>query len=257
MKETHGRFVCTRAKGCDVELSIVIPCYNEEEALPLTIPPLLGMLDQASASYEVILVDNGSMDSTATVISSLVAQGHPVRRVEVAVNQGYGWGVICGLKAARGRHVGYMCADGQIAAKDVVRAFRAIQGAESRTLAKVKRIDRGDGWLRRGVSWCFNVAFRLMYGAITTDVNGTPKFFHRADLQLLNPLSKDNFIDAEIMIKAGAAHFRILEISAAFLRRGGGISKIGVLGTSLELMKHLISFRRDREFMAWVRRNRE
>lgn len=257
MRVSDDGSACARERETGVELSIVIPCYNEGDVLPVSMPPLLEQLSQASSSCEVILVDNGSTDSTAAAIDSLVAQGYSVRRVDIPVNQGYGWGVICGLKAARGRYVGYMCADGQIAAGDVVRVFRAIQGTEARTLAKVRRIDRGDGWLRRSVSSCFNSAFRLMYGAITTDVNGTPKFFLQGDLQLLDPLSKDNFIDAEVMIKAKAAGFHILEIPATFLRRGGGISKIGVLGTSLEFMRHLITFRRDREFMAWVRRNRE
>lgn len=240
----------------DIELSIVIPCYNEEEALPVSIPPLLDLCRELNLRYEVILVNNGSWDSTPKVIDSFISQGYPVRRVDVPVNQGPGWGVICGLKEARGNYIGFMAADGQIQARDVLRTYKAIQGTQRGVVAKTQRINRMDGWLRRGVSWVFNLLFRILFGAITEDVNGEPKFFHREDLQLLKPTSKDAFLNAELMIKANILGFNIVEVPLTFQQRRGGISAVRVMPISLEFLKNMIQFRWGKGIKDWLAEER-
>jgi hypothetical protein len=82
-----------------------------------------------------------------------------------------------------------------------------------------------------------------VYGVITPDVNGTPKFFHREDLQLLKPTSKDSFIDPELMIKAKALKFSIIEVPATFHQRQCGSSTVKVLPVSFEFLKNMILFR--------------
>ena len=88
----------------DPQLSIVIPCYNEEQDLPLSMPPLFAALRRLGLRHEIVLVNNGSKDRTPELIDGFAAT-EPVRRVDVPVNQGYGLGVITGLRAARGELV--------------------------------------------------------------------------------------------------------------------------------------------------------
>ena len=235
----------------DVELSIVIPCYNEEEVLPVSIPPLLELLKGLNLQYEVILVNNGSWDSTSKVIDSFIHKGFPVKRVDVPVNQGYGWGIICGLKEARGKYIGYMCCDGQISPADVVHTFQAIQNTRKGTMSKIKRIRRADGWVRDFSSRSFNLLFRIMFGVITPDVNGVPKFFHREDLHALEPFSKDMAIDPELMIKAKTLGFNIAEVPADFYKRQGGSSAVSVLHYGFEFIKIMIKFRWGRHLKDW------
>jgi len=236
----------------DIELSIVIPCYNEEEVLPVSMPPLLGLFQKLSLKYEVILVNYGSWDTTPKVIDSFTSQGYPVKRVDVPVNQGYGWGIICGLKEARGKYIGYMCCDGQISPEDVIRTFQAIQGTQRGVLTKIKRYSRADGWVRDFSSKSFNLLFRIMFGAITSDVNGVPKFFHREDLRLLNITSKDSFIDPELMIKAKALNFSLIEVPVPFYQRQGGTSKIKVLSISFQFLKNMMKFRFGKGIKNWL-----
>ena len=240
----------------DIELSIVIPCYNEEEVLPISIPPLLDLFRELNIRQEVILVNNGSWDSTPQVIDSFISQGYPVQRVDVKVNQGYGWGIICGLKEARGRCIGHMCCDGQVQAEDVLRIYRAIQGTERGTVVKARRINRADGWLRRSVSSVYTLLFSLLFGLITPDINGVPKIFHREDLRLLKPTSKDSFIDPELMIKAKALKFSIIEVPVTFHRRQGGASTVRVLSKSFEFLKDMIQFRFGEGIRDWLAEER-
>ncbi len=235
-----------------IEMSVVIPCYNEEETLPVSIPPLLDLCRELNLRYEVILVNNGSWDSTPKVIDLFIAQGYPVKRVDVPVNQGYGWGIICGLKEAKGKYIGYMCCDGQTSPDDVLRTFRAIQGTQRGVMTKVNRSIRNDGWIRGLSSKAFNLLFRIMFGAITSDINGVPKIFHREDLQLLNPTSKDSFIDPELMIKAKALGFKIVEVPVTSYPRQGGASTVRVLSKSLEFLKNMLLFRFGGGIKAWL-----
>jgi hypothetical protein len=146
-----------------------------------------------------------------------------------------------------------MSADGQIQAEDVIRTYRAIQGHQKRgVMVKVQRVNRGDGWLRKSISKVFNLLFLLMYGVITADVNGTPKFFNREDLQVLKPTSKDSFIDSELMIKAKAFGLNIVEVPATFYQRQRGSSAVRVLPMTLEFLKNLILFRFGRGFKDWL-----
>ena len=74
-------------------LSIVIPCFNEEEALPLVVLPLVNHLRQSGVPFQLILVDNGSQDSTGAVIDRFVALDSDICKVNVPVNKGYGLGI--------------------------------------------------------------------------------------------------------------------------------------------------------------------
>jgi glycosyltransferase involved in cell wall biosynthesis len=222
-----------------LELSLVIPCYNEAQTLPRTIPPLVKELVEHGVKCELILVRNGSKDDTGKVIDGFIAAGLPVRRVDVEVNEGYGWGVINGMRQARGAFVGYMGCDGQIAPEDVYRTWRAINRAEERTFAKVRRVSRNDGAIRWFVSRAYNLLFLVLFKAITTDVNGVPKFIHREELEKIAPTSKDWFIDAEFVIKARRDLLTFVEVPVDFMVRAGGESNVR-FGTVFEFIKNML-----------------
>lgn len=236
----------------NVELSFVMPCYNEEAVLPISIPPLLKLFNGLNLSYEVILVNNGSWDSTPKVIDSFIDEGYRVRRVNVPVNQGYGWGIICGAKEARGEYIGYMGADGQIKPDDVIRIWQEMKRVKRGTIVKGQRINRADGISRRLLSWAFNTLFFIFFGTITKDVNGTPKFFFKDDFQILQPTWKDSFIDPELLIKAKALKFDIKEVPITFHRRDGGASTVRVFSKSIEFLKDMIEFRFSASLKKWM-----
>lgn len=225
-----------------VDFSLVIPCYNEAETLPLTVPPLLDALRAEAIRHELILVRNGSRDGTGDLIDGFVAAGLPVRKIDVATNMGYGWGVIQGLRAARGTRIGFMGSDGQIKPDDVCRVWRRSAAAGPDTLVKACRIARNDGFSRWLVSRIFNLIFLLLFGAGTPDVNGAPKILHRDALQRIAPESRDWFLDAEIIIKARRAGMRLVEEPVEFMQRAGGNTHVR-LSTLFEFLCNLVRAR--------------
>lgn len=234
-----------------IELSVVIPCYNEAEALPVTIPPLLETCKKLGVKYEMILVNNGSWDATSDIIDSFTAQDYPVRRCDVKINQGYGWGVITGLKEAQGKYIAFMCADGQNVPEDIVKVYKAIVNTKRGTVAKIQRMTRNDGFIRALVSFFYNLLFLFLYGKAVRDVNGTPKIFHQQDLKMLDLKVKDSFLDPEVAIKAKFLSFKIIEIPVVFHKRASGKSTVSIISTGLEFLGHFLSYPMDQEFRNW------
>jgi nucleoside-diphosphate-sugar epimerase len=221
------------------ELSIVVPCYNEEGSLPLSIPPLVDLLAAQGVLFELVLVNNGSADGTGDVIDRFVREGMPVVRVDVALNQGYGFGILRGLEAARGRLLGYMCADGQVSPADVARVMRAALLSGGEALVKARRVSRGDGLIRWIQSRCFNLLCLILFRTLTTDVNGTPKMMGRDAYERMNLRSRDWFIDAETVFRAKALGLSFVEVPVDFKPREAGRSRVNV-GTILEFARNML-----------------
>ena len=233
-----------------MNFSLVIPFYNEEKNVRSVVSELIAELEKADVDYQLVLVNNGSVDETPRILEELAGE-KPARItvVHVPVNQGYGWGIINGLKLASGEFVGHMWGDGQINPGDVVRVFDNIQD-NSCDLSKVKRVVRKDGVIRRFLSVVYNLLFLIAFDVKTLDVNGSPKILKRESLNKVCPTSKDWFIDAEIMIKAKYLNLRISEVPVEFLHREKGRSHVRVT-TLLEFARNMINYKLGGGVKAW------
>lgn len=223
------------------ELSLVIPLYNEQDNLPTVPATIIGALEDADIDYELVLVNNGSADRTGQMLDDMAARNPRIRIVTVQVNEGYGWGVQCGLAACRGSAVGFMGGDGQIRPRDVVRTYKLFREKHVH-LAKVRRVTRHDGWKRRLVTFCCNGLFPLLFPVRTWDINGTPKIMRAEVCRALRPVCKDWFIDAEVMIKLGARNGTFAEVDVEFLQRGGGSSNVRLISL-VEFLLNILRFR--------------
>src|SRR5215471_9097164 len=82
------------------EVSLVMPCYNEEAVVRYTVSRLLNAFRKAGYSLEIVAVDNGSSDRTGEIIRELAAADPAIVPHRVEVNEGYGKGVLEGLPVA-------------------------------------------------------------------------------------------------------------------------------------------------------------
>lgn len=233
------------------EVSLVLPCYNEEECLAETAGVLLRAFARQGISLELVLVNNGSRDGTERVIDELARKNPAVVKVVVPVNQGYGHGILEGLKACRAPFLGYLCADGQVGADDVVRVYRLLQGSDGGVLTKVRRRFRQDSLKRKVISVCYNALMLALFGRLEAiDINGSPKIFSRKAYRRMQLRSKDWFLDPEIMIKAKHLKLLIAELNVRGLQRRGGKSNVR-LSTCLEFLKNIARYRLGRSMARW------
>ncbi len=223
------------------ELSLAIPLYNEEENVRSVVQALVRAFEAAQVDYELILVDNGSQDATGEIIEELARENPRLVPVHIPVNEGYGWGIITGLRHCRGRYLGYAWGDNQVRAEDVVRIFQRLRQGDV-DMAKSLRVQRHDGWQRLIITRVYNTIFPLFFPVHSADVNGCPKMFTRAAYEAIQPQSKDWFLDAEIMIKAHRLGLRIAEVPVIFYPRTSGKSKVR-WKTVWEFIRNMIRYR--------------
>ena len=97
----------------EIEVSVVIPCLNEEKVLPFCIEAAKRAMVEAHISGEIIVADNGSTDQSVKVANEHGAQ------VVHAPRKGYGNAVICGMRASRGKFLVMADADGSYDFNDI------------------------------------------------------------------------------------------------------------------------------------------
>jgi len=222
-------------------ISIAIPAFNEGKNIKKTATDLIEEFSHANIPLELVLVDNGSRDNTALILKDLALRYDLIKAVKIDVNEGYGWGIINGLKLCTGSYVGYMGADGQITPKDAVSVSRKLLSGDF-DLCKVRRTIRNDGPFRIFLSKSFNMMFSFLFGISTDDVNGSPKIMRRSCYKKMKLESKDWFIDAEIMIKAARNGMRIGEVDVEFKERRAGKSNVSP-ATVIEFLKNLLKYK--------------
>ena len=121
-----------------VELSIVLPVFNEAQSLPVLWEELQAVLKTVEKSAEVIVVDDGSTDSSVEFVRLAQATDARVRLIRLAQNRGLSSALAAGLRAVRGHIVVTLDSDLQSDPQDI-----------PLLLAELDRWDAACGWRRR------------------------------------------------------------------------------------------------------------
>lgn len=212
-------------------LSIVIPCYNEKDNLPLIFDRLSDACGHRSDEMEVILVDNGSTDGSLEVMHALCERYDMqswIRIHRIEVNQGYGAGILSGLAQGSGRWLGWTHADMQTDPHDVLRAFDKLSAwQDGEAIIKGKR--RGRGPLDAMFTFGMQLLVWLLLRVKLDDINAQPKVFSRAfyETHLRQDAPGDFSLDLFLLHQARAANVAILEVPVYFAPRQHGEAKGG------------------------------
>lgn len=111
-----------------VQLSLVVPCFNEQDALPHLLEALLPVLERESGPcWELILVDDGSSDRTLELITQANARDARIKGVSLSRNFGHQPAVACGLAFASGEAVGLMDSDLQDSPEVLAQLYRKVR----------------------------------------------------------------------------------------------------------------------------------
>lgn len=199
-------------------LSLVLPAYNEEAALPEAIEQcrrLVGLIP----STEVIIVDDGSTDSTPALVEAATKSLPWLRLVRHERNLGYGRALRTGFAAATGGFVFFTDSDNQFEITELAEHWSLLENTD---MLMGYRVYRYDPFTRLVASWGYNQLVRLLFRVRVRDVDCSFKVMRRSKLDAIVLLSNDFFIDTEIVARARKWNWRIVEVGVRhFPRRAG------------------------------------
>ncbi len=205
-------------------LSIVLPCYNESKSIQAILQRFSQVI--GNRTVELILVNNGSFDNTAEVLKKELKNPKYkfARTVLVKRNQGYGYGIMFGLKHCKGDFLAYSHADQQCDPNDVIRAYDELMrhSDKEKILMKGKRIRRiiSELVITKGLQTIASAIFMKGFN----DINGQPKLFHKSFLDKLAEAPKDFKFDFYVQYTAIRNGMEVLSIPVEFGKRKHGKS---------------------------------
>ncbi|HEN3617881.1 TPA: glycosyltransferase family 2 protein [Yersinia enterocolitica] len=211
-----------------MKFSLIIPCYNEAANLPL-------LLDRCKTithnpDIEIILVDNGSTDRSPEVLQQLLPQYSGCRSVRVENNQGYGFGILAGLKAAKGDILGWTHADMQTDPQDFLHGLTLFEQNGVDIFVKGKRYGRpwSDVLFTVGMS----IFETLLLGKAMWDINAQPTLFSRSFFETWRDPPHDFSLDLYVYYQAKISGLTIHRFPVKFGERANGISHWNVNWTA-------------------------
>lgn len=202
------------------ELSIILPCLNEEYGLNFCLDHILKIIDQHKLSAEVLVADNGSTDR-----SRLVAKKFPSVRMVEEIERGYGFACLAGLKAARGTFLILADCDGSYDFEHIP-LFRdkLVQGCEfvigNRFAGHMDK--NAMPWVHRYIgNPILSGLLRLFFRSSIHDSHCGMRAITRAAFERLNLRTTGMEFASEMVIKAEKLKFKTAEIPVNYNRRLG------------------------------------
>lgn len=227
-----------------MELSIIVPCFNEADNLELLLAEFRRAIG-GRRDIELLVVNNGSTDDTSLIMEGLLANPENAfaRELVVPENKGYGYGILCGLRAGQGRFLAWTHADLQTHPADVLNAFARMQAAASPRRTLVRGIRRGRPLFDRVFTVGMGVVASWLLGSHLHDINAQPKLFHRDLLELMEEAPSDFSLDLYVLHVANQCGLDVQEVPVEFASRHRGKAKGGgSLRGKIRLMRRTMTY---------------
>ncbi len=206
-------------------VSLVIPAFNEAEGIGEALAEAYASLSGLGYEFEIIIVDDGSGDETATLVAEFGDFRPEVRLIRHPGNLGYGASLRTGFEAARFEVVAFTDADGQFYLEDIADLVDLLRRYP---IAVGRRVNRQDPWRRRFLSRGYNLLVRRLLGTGVRDVDCALKVFRREALAYLLPETSGFFVNSEMLCRARQFGWSIGEMGVRHRPRRHGFSKVSL-----------------------------
>lgn len=223
-------------------LTILFPCYNEEENLKGVVRKSIDFLEVNFSDFEIIIINDGSVDRTGTIADSLASQDSRIKVVHHSNNMGYGAALKSGFRNATKEMVFYTDGDGQFDIRELNKLMKLICKNEIVTGYRIKRRDP-IGRKLNGYLW--GVLVNFIFGLHLRDINCAFKLYHRHIFDDMNLKSNGAFINAEIYALAKKKGYSIAEVEVHHYPRLAGEQSGADLKVIIRAFKELWQLKKE------------
>ncbi len=201
-----------------MDVSLIIPCFNEAKNLPILISRCKDLIEKYPV--EIILVDNGSTDNS----SMLIAKYPFVKLVKVKKNEGYGNGILEGLNNASGEILAWTHADLQTDPNDLMRGLELVLASTNPQRLFLKGRRYGRSFFDVIFTFGMSLFETLLLQKLMWDINAQPTIFHKSFFQTWQKPPNDFSLDLYVYFMAKKSKLVIKRLPVKFSKRLHGTS---------------------------------
>lgn len=237
-----------KTKGNHIDLSLVLPCFNEEALFTKSVKFIIATLSASAYTFEIIFVDDGSTDATRTRIKQVCAKYPFCRSIFHRGNKGRGAAVTTGIQAANGDVVGYIDIDLEVLPVYIPDIVSLIKHRKADVVVGRRIYRTSMGSLVREV---LSVGYRRLADLLIqtggVDTESGYKFFNRQKFLPVLKKIKDKhwFWDTESIVLSRQAGLTVIEVPVLFLRRFDKVSSVHIFRDTLDYIGNIWRFRRE------------
>lgn len=225
-----------------MELSIVLPCYNERENIEVIARSVVEWLKTSKIDGEVIVVDDGSRDASAEILERLQKEIPMLRVVTHEKNQGYGVAVRSGCDEARKEYIGFMDSDGQFKVEDF---NRLLPHLKQYAFVTGRRRKRADNIVRNTYGKILGLFIWITLNLWVRDVNCGMKVFHRGIWPKIRPVhGVEKLFNTEAFLNLRREGIPWYQVDVPHYPRRAGTPTGGSFRVILRMFKELIALKR-------------
>jgi len=200
-------------------LTVLIPAYNEESDIAFAIKSISEHLARLSLDYEILVVDDGSHDQTAVIVSALAAADPHLRLERHSRNQGIGAGIQTGVQAARGQFMIFIPAD---LGMNLEQLHRYVEASVRADIVLGNRSDRRDYTFWRKVVSVSNILLLKLLFGLKQHQFAYINLYRLSVIRRIHIESRSVFISHELIIKARDLGARFEEVQVNYVTRQTG-----------------------------------
>ena len=228
-----------------LNLSIIIPGYNEEAGIAENLKKVHATAQGLDIAFEIIFVNDGSTDNTEAVVSRLCQKMKELQLISYPTNRGRGYAMRHGIEQARGEFVLTVESDlnyGDLIIRDLYESI--VHSLDDIVVASPYMKGGGTKNLpfkRLFLSKWGNKILSASIGGVVHTISGMTRIYRRECIQSLLLTSEDKEIHLEILSKALASGYQIAEIPATLTWPDRKVRKTGTRRSAFSAMKYINS----------------
>jgi glycosyltransferase involved in cell wall biosynthesis len=221
----------------NIEISVVVPVYNEEGNLPVLIPKLVGVLEGLGGSCEMIFVDDGSTDGSLRILRDMASQHPSLHVLRFRENRGLSAALVAGMREARGEKIVTLDSDLQNDPADIPKLLGYLDRYDMATGWRQKR---EDSWLKKISSKIGNAVRNRVSGEKIRDSACTLRAFKKEcikEIAVFNGMHR--FLSTLVKMEG----YRIIEVPVSHHPRRFGESKYNIRNRMVRTFVDLLAVR--------------